>query len=192
MTVLLQILTSVGAAAPAGFNAYFALILVWVGSRAGWITLTSPFDFLASTPALFVLLFLLTVEIFIDKSPSLASANDAIGTVIRPVAGALIFASTNHVITDANIVVSLVLGAAAAWGVHYFKRTSRRVWNVSSSGIAGPFASVMEDFVAGIVVILAMLAPIAGIVLLILVLGASMALMLKLKHATEKPVSNAR
>jgi uncharacterized membrane protein len=64
-----QILTSLGVAAPAGFNAYLALLLVGLGGRIGWIDLASPYDALQGTAALALMAVLLTVEVIADKVP---------------------------------------------------------------------------------------------------------------------------
>lgn len=171
MEGLLQLLTSLGVAAPAGFNAYLALLLVGLGARANWVTLNAPYDFLQNTTVLAILAVLLTVEIVADKVPAMDNINDLVGTVVRPVSGALLFAGTNQIITDELPLLSLLAGGAAAGGLHAFKAGTRPVWTVSTAGMANPVVSVFEDLVVGSTVILAMLAPVVAIVVLLIVLG---------------------
>ncbi len=192
MSALLQVLTSLCAAAPAGLNAYLALLLVGLGARAHWIALTPPFDFIQSAPALIALVILLTFEIFADKRPALDSANDAAGTVLRPVAGAIIFAATNSVLTSSNLVLSLLLGAAAAGLLHLYKKTTRPVWSVYTSGLANPIVSVLEDMLAGVVVVLAMLAPVAALVLLLLATVPSYLVLMRMRRAISGRLSTPK
>lgn len=173
----MQILLSLAAAAPAGFNPYLAAILVGMGSRAGWIILTEPFGFLGSNLALGILVALLTLDIYMDKGAVLGSVNDTIGHVMRPVAGAIIFAGTNTVLTNDYLAVSLIIGAVAAGLVHLFKRASRKTWMLSSSGLVYPAISAGEDLITVVVVLLAMFAPVAALILLLFVL-AGMSLLL--------------
>ncbi len=171
MEGLLQLMTSLGVSAPAGFNAYLALLLVGLGARANWVSLNAPYDFLQNTPVLAVLAVLLTVEIVADKVPAMDSVNDLVGTVVRPISGALLFAGTNQIITDELPLLSLLAGGAAAGGIHAFKAATRPVWTISTGGMANPVVSVFEDLLAGTTVILAMLLPVLAIIVLLLALG---------------------
>ncbi|MEJ7654337.1 MAG: DUF4126 domain-containing protein [Chloroflexia bacterium] len=110
MEPLTQILMSFGIAAPAGFNAYLALLLVGLGDRFNWISLQSPYDVLQSTPVLVGLGVLLSVEVVADKIPALDSLNDIVGTLVRPASGAFLFAG-NTVLTDSSL--SFILGGLA-------------------------------------------------------------------------------
>ncbi len=181
-----QILTSLGVAAPAGFNAYLALLLVGLGGRIGWIDLASPYDVLQGTAALALLAVLLTVEVIADKVPSLDSLNDVVGTVVRPIAGAVLFAGGNQVITEPMPWLSLLLGAGAAGGLHAFKAGTRPVWTLSTGGLANPVVSVFEDLVAGATVILAMLVPVLAVVVLLIVLGLAVMLLIRLRRSIRR------
>ncbi len=179
MEGLAQILTSLGAAAPAGFNAYLSLLLVGIGGRVGWVNLASPYDLLQSNTALGLLTVLLTIELVADKIPALDSVNDIVGTVVRPVAGAMLFAGTSG---EMNQLLALLLGGSAAGALHAFKAGTRPVWTLSTGGLANPVVSVFEDLVAGATVVLAMLVPFIGILVLLIVMGLVTWLLLRLRR----------
>lgn len=186
MDPLSQVLMSFGVAAPAGFNAYLALLLVGLGGRLGWIELTPPYTFLQSGVALGVLVVLLTVEIVVDKVPALDSVNDIVGAVVRPAAGALLFAGTNQVITGDAPVLSWLLGAGAAGALHAFKATTRPVWTLSTGGLANPVVSVFEDLATGAIVLLAIFQPVLAILVLLIVLGLASALVARLRRMARE------
>ncbi|MDQ3856197.1 MAG: DUF4126 domain-containing protein [Chloroflexota bacterium] len=192
MDPTVQLLTSLGISTPAGFNAYLSLLLVGLGGRFGWITLSSPYDFLQSVPVLVVLAALLTVEVVADKIPALDSVNDLIGTLVRPASGAVLFAAGNHVLTDPAPIASYILGGLAAGGLHAFKAGTRPVWTASTAGLANPVVSVFEDLFAGTVVILGMLAPVIAVLVLFLVLGLAVFLIVRLRRGLRRRLGPAR
>jgi hypothetical protein len=74
------------------------------------ITLSSPWDTLTSWWVIGALVVLLLIEILVDKIPAVDSANDAIQTFVRPVAGAVLFAAGSGVVGDMHPVLAMVCG----------------------------------------------------------------------------------
>jgi hypothetical protein len=182
MDALTQLMTSFGVSAPAGLNAYLALLIVGLGGRINWIELPAPYNVLQATPVLIGLLALLTIEIFLDKIPALDTFNDVVGTVVRPAAGAFLFAGSNEVLSQASLPLSLLLGALGAGGLHAFKASTRPVWTASTGGLANPVVSVFEDLVAAATVVLGMLAPALAVLVLALTLGLTWQLLRRLRR----------
>jgi len=77
-------------AATAGLRAWLPLLLAGLLVRAGWLELSAPFAFLASTKALMVFAVATVLEIAGDKIPAVDHALDALGTPLKLVAGALL------------------------------------------------------------------------------------------------------
>lgn len=167
------LLTAFGLAGAAGLNAYLPLLIVALAGRfTDWIHLAPPFDALTSWWAIGVLLVLLTVEIFVDKIPAVDTANDIIQTVVRPAAGAILFAASTRVITDIHPVVAVVCGLIVAGGVHAVKATSRPVITTMGGGVLNPAVSFTEDVVSAGTSVMAILVPVITFVLfLLLILG---------------------
>jgi fumarate reductase subunit D len=112
------------------------------------------------------------VEIFVDKIPAVDTANDIIQTVVRPAAGAILFAASTRVITDIHPVVAIVCGLIVAGGVHAVKATSRPVITTMGGGVLNPVVSVTEDVVSAGTSVMAILVPVITFVLfLLLILG---------------------
>jgi hypothetical protein len=169
MDGLLSIFTAFGLSSSAGLNAYLPLLVVALLARfTDLITLKPPWDTLESWWVIGVLTVLLLIEILVDKVPAVDSVNDAIQTFIRPVAGAVLFAASAGVITEAHPVLALVCGLLVAGGVHAVKATARPVVTATTAGVGNPVVSTAEDVLSLLLAVLAILLPILGLLLLIL------------------------
>jgi hypothetical protein len=105
----------------------------------------------------------------VDKIPAADTINDAIQTVIRPSAGAILFAASTNVITNIHPVVAIVCGLLVAGGVHAVKATARPVVTSMSGGIFNPVVSLAEDVVSAGTSILAILVPVIAFVIFVLI-----------------------
>ncbi len=171
MDLLTGLLTGFGLAGAAGLNAYLPLLIVALAARfTDWLQLSAPFDALTSWWTIGVLLVLLTIEIFVDKIPAVDTANDVIQSVIRPAAGAVLFAASTGAVTNVHPVIAIVCGLIVAGGVHAVKATARPVVTSASAGMANPVVSVAEDVVSAGTSILSILIPVAGLILLVIVI----------------------
>ncbi len=148
MDLTAALLTGLGLAAAAGLNAYIPLLIVAVLGYAGVVTLSGPFTGLDDPWVIGVLAVLLAVEVLADKIPAVDSVNDVIGTVVRPAAGAVLFAASTGAVGDFPPVVSLTLGLITAGTVHGAKAAFRPVANLGTGGAAAPVVSVTEDVVS--------------------------------------------
>lgn len=165
----MDIFTAFGLSASAGLNAYIPLLVVSLVARfTNWIELSKPWDTLESWWVIVVLVVLSLVEFFADKIPAVNHVNDAIQTLVRPVAGALVFAASAQVV-EVNPVISMIAGLIIAGGVHAAKSVAVRPAVTATTGGAGNVpVSILEDVVSTIMSILAIVIPvlIAAIVIL--------------------------
>jgi len=127
MEILTGIMGAFGLSASAGLNAYIPLLVIAIVARfTDLIQLNSPWDTLTSWWVIGLLLVLTLVEFFADKVPAVNHVNDLIQTIIRPVAGAIVFAASAKVITDIHPVLSLAAGLIVAGSVHAVKAAAVR------------------------------------------------------------------
>jgi uncharacterized membrane protein len=84
---------AIALAASAGLRAWLPLLLAGGLARLGLLHLGPSFHFLASDKALLIFGVATLVEVVGDKVPAVDHALDAIGTPLRPAAGALLAAS---------------------------------------------------------------------------------------------------
>jgi len=173
MDTLVAILAGFGLAAPAGLNAWLPLLIVGLAARfTNLIHLNEPYNLLSNGWVLLVLCVLLFIEIMADKIPAVDSMNDAIHTFIRPAAGAILFAAQSNAIGTLNPVVALILGLLTAGSVHAVKASVRPVVTVTTGGMGNPLISILEDMIAVVCTILALIVPVLSALLFLVFLFA--------------------
>ena len=171
MEGLLNVFTAFGLSTSAGLNAYLPLLVVALLARfTDLITLTSPWDTLESWWVIGVLAVLLVIELLADKIPAVDTVNDTIQTFIRPAAGAILFAASSGIISDASPVLAMVCGLLISGGVHAAKATARPIVTGTTAGTLNPVVSTIEDIVSLVLTILAIVVPILALVLLAIII----------------------
>lgn len=173
-TAITVLLAALGLSSTAGLRAYLPLLAVGIaGSVPGpfdskLIPLQGNFQAL-SDPVVLIILGALTIgEFTIDKIPLVDHLSDAVHTIIRPLAGAMIMAGTANSLSDANQWAAAVLGGALALAFHGVKATTRPAVTATTAGIGNPIVSFIEDVLVVVAVLVLVLAPIIGIILMVL------------------------
>lgn len=180
------IFSAFGLSASAGLNAYIPLLVVALLARfTNLIKLNPPWDTLSSWWIIGLLLVLSLIEFFADKIPAVNHINDAIQTLIRPAAGAIIFAASAHVITDIHPVLSLAAGLLVAGGVHAVKALAvRPAVTVTTAGAGNVPVSIAEDVLATIVSIVSVVVPV--LIAVIIALICAWILMKMMRRTSEE------
>ena len=169
MDALMGILSAFGLSASAGLNAYIPLLAVGVIAHyTDWIKLNPPYDLLSNAWILILLSVLLIIEMLADKIPAVNHINDIIQTVVRPVAGAIVFAASAHTITGLHPLIALASGILVAGSVHAVKSVAVRPAVTATTGGTGNVpVSIAEDVIATVLSILSIVIPILVAVLLV-------------------------
>ncbi|MHB8134568.1 MAG: DUF4126 domain-containing protein [Anaerolineaceae bacterium] len=170
---VLGIFSAFGLSASAGLNAYIPLLVVALLARfTDLIKLKAPWDALASWWIIGILLFLSLIEFFADKFPAVNHVNDIIQSIVRPTAGAIVFAASANVLTDISPILSLACGLFVAGGVNAVKTLAiRPAVTATTAGAGNVPVSFLEDVLSTIVSVLSVILPILIVVLLIIVIG---------------------
>jgi hypothetical protein len=169
MELLTGIFTAFGLSASAGLNAYIPLLLVGLLARyTNLIHLNQPWDTLTNPWIILLLCVLVIIEMLADKVPAVNHINDAIQTLIRPAAGAIVFAASANVVTDISPVLALAAGLLVAGTVHVAKAGALRpAVTVTTGGAGNVPVSIAEDIVSTVVSFFAIALPALIAVLLI-------------------------
>lgn len=158
---LSSVSTAFGLSATAGLNAYLPLLVVALTAKyTNLIDLNDPWNVLTSWWVIGLLVVLLIIEMTVDKVPAVDTVNDLIQTIGRPVAGAILFASTSGVVGDLHPVLAVGAGILLAGGVHTVKTVTRPIVTASTAGTGNWLVSILEDILALIGAVLAILIPI--------------------------------
>jgi hypothetical protein len=173
MNGLGSVLAAFGLSASAGLNAYIPLLIVSLMARfTNWVTLSEPWDALSSWWVIGALAFLTLIEFFADKFPAVNHANDILQTFVRPAAGAVLFAASTGTATQIHPVVAIIAGLLVAGSVHATKALAiRPAVTATTAGTGNVPISILEDLVATVLSILAVVVPVL-IAALIIILTA--------------------
>lgn len=186
MTTAFQVMMGISLAACAGLRAWLPLLAVGIMGRADLLPLNPAFAFLESTPALLVFGIATFVELLGDKVIAVDHALDAIGTVVRPLAGSVLVASTLAKQDPLFAVVAgLVVGGGAALTIHAGKAVTRAKASALSflhGGVGNALLSSVEDLMSVGGVLLAIFIPPLAFFFALLLLGlAALAVYLAFK-----------
>jgi hypothetical protein len=191
MELLTGIMTAFGLSASAGLNAYIPLLVVGLLAHyTKWINLAKPWDTLANPWILILLGVLVIIEMLADKIPVVNHINDMIQTVVRPVAGAIVFAASAQVVTDIHPVLALASGLLVAGGVHAVKAGAvRPAITATTGGTANVPVSIAEDIISTVMSILAIILPI--IIGAIIILTTALIIWWMWRRANRKQIHQA-
>ncbi len=194
--------TALGLSSVSGLRAYFPLLAVAIGSNVSagngsdLITLSKPFQALGSWWFIAALVVMALGEFLVDKVPGLDHVSDAVHTVVRPLAGALVMAGISNPVSDRSPLAAAIVGALLALSVHTVKAASRPAVTATTAGIGNPVVSLVEDILVAVVSLLALIAPILAVAVLA-VLAVSIALLIRAgwrrlrgRRAAPRPVPN--
>lgn len=161
-----------GLSTSAGLNAYIPLLTIALVDRLsdGLMDLQGPWTWLSSWWTIGVLAILLVVEILVDKVPAVDTINDIIHTVIRPAAGAILFAASTRAI-GLHPVLAAICGVILAGGVHTAKTGGRPVVTATTGGVGNPILSTIEDVVSAVMSFVSIVAPYLVLILALIILG---------------------
>ena len=115
---LTSICAAFGLSAAAGLNAWLPLFAGALLNRLDVVELAQPFDDLTGTGTLAVLGLLTAADFVGDKIPAVDHVLHAVGTVVAPVSGAVLFTGQSGVESDFPTIAAALLGGATAESIH--------------------------------------------------------------------------
>ncbi|GCE17209.1 DUF4126 domain-containing protein [Dictyobacter kobayashii] len=155
--------TSYGLAFASGINAYLPLLSLAVAARVWPVQfhVNSHFAFITQPWFMIVMAILTLADVFADKIPVVDHIWDAIHTVIRPVAGAIVAAAAGNQNMDSAwwMPLTLALGAGVAGVTHTTKATTRVASTATTAGCLNIGLSIGEDIVMVLSVLISFAAP---------------------------------
>lgn len=160
---------ALGLAAACGFRVFVPLLVASLAARADLISVNDGFAWLASTPALTAFAAATVLEIAAYYVPVVDNLLDAISTPAAAVAGTLLAAA---VIVDIDPwlrwTLAVIAGAGAATAVQLPTVALRGTSTAATAGTANPIVSTGEAAGSTALAGMAVLAPVAIPLLLVL------------------------
>lgn len=164
-TAIGSVLAAFGLSGAAGLNPWLPLFASALLHRLDVVELGAPFDDLSSTGWLVALGVLMGLDFVGDKVPVVDHALHAVGTVIAPASGAILFAGQTGLETDIPSLVAILLGAVTAGSIHLGRASVRPASTAATGGLGNPVLSFAEDLGSGLLTAIAFLLPLLAMLL---------------------------
>lgn len=156
---------ALGASWASGLNLYATVLIIGGLGGAGAVDLPSDLEVLQTAPVLITAALLYGLEFFADKIPGVDSLNDAVHTFIRIPAGALLaMGSMSDSAEPWQAAAALVLGGLVSAGTHAAKTGSRALINTSPEPFSNWTASIFEDVLVVVGLMLALFQPVVFLI----------------------------
>ncbi|MCJ7551335.1 MAG: DUF4126 domain-containing protein [Anaerolineae bacterium] len=166
---LLDLASAFGLSTAAGLNAYIPMLTVAVLAKfTHLIELQEPWSALTSWWIIALLVVLLVIEEIADKIPAVDTVNDVVQTLVRPTAGAILFAATTQSSINMHPVLAFGCGIILAGTIHVVKAGARPAVTAATAGMANPIVSAVEDVVSVVTSFVSVIFPYLVVVWVIL------------------------
>ncbi|MCP4902402.1 MAG: DUF4126 domain-containing protein [bacterium] len=166
------ILTVLAIASAAGINAYATLLVLGLCVRFELVPLQSTTaEFFTNPWVLGLLTVLYLIEFVADKIPAVDHVWDVIHTFIRPLAGAVASIAVVGGSGEGWVILAAVVGGATSLLSHGVKATGRVATTTLTGGSANWMISLVEDVIAIVGSLLALLAPFVALTILLAALA---------------------
>lgn len=166
---ILAAITGIGLAAACGFRIFVPLLLLNLASIYGYIHLTSGFEWIGGYYATITFALATVLEIIAYYVPWLDNVMDTIASPVSVIAGTIAAAS---VITDIPPSLKWMVAIIAGGGIAGLLQGSTAILRGKSSlftgGAANTVVSTLELFGSVITSILAIILPIVGFILVVI------------------------
>lgn len=170
METLLAVLLGVGLAAACGFRVFVPLLVASFATWSGHLVPAPDFLWLGSTPALVALSAATVLEIGAFYVPWLDNLLDTAAVPAAIVAGTLL---TGAFVEDMSPVLrwgtALIAGGGVAASTSTGMALVRAASTATTGGLGNPVVATAETFMAGLVSVVAAVAPVVGMVLVVVV-----------------------
>lgn len=154
-----------GAAWASGLNLYATVLILGGLNAFGVVDLPPDMQVLSSPEMLVTAGVLYFLEFFADKIPGVDTLNDTLHTFIRIPAGAMLaYASVSDVGEPWQAAAALLLGGLVTAGTHATKTGTRAIINMSPEPFSNWAASIFEDVMVVIGLMLAIFKPVIFLV----------------------------
>jgi hypothetical protein len=161
--------TPYGLALASGIDAYIPLLSYAACARFLHLFKVNPnLAFITQDWFMIMLVILALADLFADKIPVVDHVWDAIHTVLRPAAGAIVAAAASNQTSGTALLLPIIFGGTLAGMAHTTKAATRLTSTATSAGIANVGISIAEDVVVVIATLLSLFAPIVMIVVVVL------------------------
>jgi Domain of unknown function (DUF4126) len=173
LQIFLSICLGIGLSAACGFRIFVPLLCLSIASLTGYVQLDSSFAWIGTTPALIAFAVATVVEIGAYYIPLVDNFLDSIAV---PVAGAAGICVAALVMTDVDPfwrwTLAIIAGGGMATSTQLATTKLRLLSTTTTAGLGNPVLATIEAIVAAILSVVAVLWPLAALILALVLLAA--------------------
>jgi len=169
-TWVLPVLLGLGLASATGLRTFLPLLMLALAAKFGLfgVELNDQMAWLGSWGAIGALGLAAAFEFAGDKIPAVDHALNVVGAFTRPIAGALAAASVFHGVDPATAAIAgIIVGAPTAFAFNAAQGGTRLASTATTGGLGNPVLSFIEDALAFLTVMIALVLPLLIPVVLI-------------------------
>jgi hypothetical protein len=183
---VLSIMLGTGLAAATGFRVFLPMLIVSVAAYTGSLPLSEGFAWLATPAAMLMLGVAAVLEVGAYFVPGVDNLLDLLAAPVAVIAGAIVSAST---MTDLPPMMkwtaAIIAGGGAAGIMHGLNAAIRAKSTVLTGGFGNSAVAAAELGGALIVSLLALVAPLAAFVIVVLILWLAIHLIRRLRRPAQ-------
>ncbi|HXS67397.1 MAG TPA: DUF4126 domain-containing protein [Candidatus Polarisedimenticolia bacterium] len=171
MELLLSLCIGIGLSAACGFRVFVPLLIMSIAAKTGHLTLVPAFQWIGSDIALWTFAIATVLEIGTYYIPLVHHALDVIATPVAIIAGIMVTASIiGGMDPFLKWTLAVIAGGGAAGLIHGATTVTRGVSTATTGGVGNPIFATIELGSSFLTSVLAVMAPVAAIVILALIL----------------------
>lgn len=186
MEMLLAVSAGIGLAAACGFRVFLPLLAASLAVNAGFLNPSPGLLWIGSQPVVILLAVATVLEILGYYIPWVDHALDTVATPAAIVAGAIVAATAFGDINPAvKWMAALIAGGGVAAAVQGGTVLTRAFSTAATGGVGNPLVASAELAGSLTLVLLAILIPIAGVLIVLLLLVIFLRLLLKRRRRLD-------
>lgn len=171
LSYVISAFIGIGLSAATGFRVFLPLFAVSLASYFHWIPMSESFEWLAGLPTLITTGIATVVEILAYYIPFVDHLLDTVSVPLATIAGSVLFASQFADLgTFPQWALALIAGGGTAATISSGFAGIRAASTATTGGLGNSVVGTTETAGAGIMTVLAMVAPIIAAVLAIILL----------------------
>jgi hypothetical protein len=187
LDLVLPVMLGIGLAAATGFRVFLPMLIVSVAAYTGHLPLSEGFAWLATPAAMLMLGVAALLEVGAYFVPGVDNLLDVLAAPVAVIAGAIVSAAT---ITDLPPMMkwtaAIVAGGGAAGIMHGVTGAVRAKSTVLTGGFGNSAVATAELGGALLISLLALAAPLAAFVIVVLILWLAIRLIRRLRGPAHR------
>ncbi|UCA58237.1 DUF4126 domain-containing protein [Chryseobacterium rhizoplanae] len=171
LSYIISAFIGIGLSAATGFRVFLPMFAVSLASYFHWIPMSESFEWLAGLPALITTGIATVVEVLAYYIPFVDHLLDTVSVPLATVAGSVLFASQFADLgTFPQWTLALIAGGGTAATISSGFAGIRAASTATTGGLGNAVVGTTETAGAGVMTILAMVAPVIAAILAIVLL----------------------